>query len=198
MRSHARVVVIGGGVVGTAILYHLAMVGVTDSVLLEKDEQRKKRKDSRDRAEQIQADKRADKKIVHQAQPLKEFPDIEMRRYRLDIGYQHNAKPGHIVGAIANEADIDSCYIGNIDIYDDFTLIDLPDGMPGEIFRILKKARVSGRPMNIRAYKDGTQKEKEHRPKKTKAKTKGKAKHGHRKGKRAAVAKRKQKSRIKD
>ncbi len=38
MKSHARVVVIGGGAVGTAILYHLALAGVTDTLLVEKDE----------------------------------------------------------------------------------------------------------------------------------------------------------------
>ncbi|MGI9499796.1 MAG: FAD-dependent oxidoreductase, partial [Geminicoccaceae bacterium] len=38
MRTHARVVVIGGGAVGTSILYHLALKGVTDTLLLERDE----------------------------------------------------------------------------------------------------------------------------------------------------------------
>ncbi len=38
MKSHAQVVVIGGGAVGAAILYHLAKAGITDTVLLEKNE----------------------------------------------------------------------------------------------------------------------------------------------------------------
>jgi dimethylglycine dehydrogenase len=38
MKSHAQVVVIGGGVVGTSVLYHLARSGWTDIVLLERDE----------------------------------------------------------------------------------------------------------------------------------------------------------------
>lgn len=38
MKSHARVVIIGGGAVGSAILYHLAKAGVTDTLLLERDE----------------------------------------------------------------------------------------------------------------------------------------------------------------
>ncbi len=38
MQSHAQVVIIGGGAVGAAILYHLAKAGVTDTVLLEKNE----------------------------------------------------------------------------------------------------------------------------------------------------------------
>lgn len=38
MRSHAQAVVIGGGVIGCSILYHLAKLGWTDVVLLERDE----------------------------------------------------------------------------------------------------------------------------------------------------------------
>ena len=38
MQSHARVVVVGGGVVGCSILYHLTEAGWTDAVLLERDE----------------------------------------------------------------------------------------------------------------------------------------------------------------
>jgi dimethylglycine dehydrogenase len=38
MRSHARVVVIGGGVVGCSVLYHLAKHGWTDIVLVERSE----------------------------------------------------------------------------------------------------------------------------------------------------------------
>ncbi len=38
MRSHARVIVIGGGNMGVGVLYHLAKEGWTDCVLIEKDE----------------------------------------------------------------------------------------------------------------------------------------------------------------
>ena len=38
MKSHARVVVIGGGVVGCSVLYHLTKFGWTDVVLLERSE----------------------------------------------------------------------------------------------------------------------------------------------------------------
>ena len=108
---------------------------------------------------------------------------------QLDVGHQHDAQPGHIVGAIANEAEIDSCYIGNIDIHEDFTLIDLPDGMPGEIFKILKKARVSGRPLNIKAVSQQVQDE--NKPRK---RGPAKPKQRKRKAKRPAVARRKQQS----
>ncbi|HEC04881.1 MAG TPA: ATP-dependent helicase, partial [Thiothrix sp.] len=68
---------------------------------------------------------------------------------RLEVGRQHNVKPGNIVGAIANEAEIDSQYIGRVVINEDHSTVDLPEGMPKEVFRILKKSWVSGQQLRI-------------------------------------------------
>lgn len=76
-------------------------------------------------------------------------PEEGMQRYRMDVGYDQGVKPGNIVGAIANEADLDSKYIGQIEIQDSQSFVDLPEGMPPEVLRILKKARVAGKPMNL-------------------------------------------------
>ncbi|GLR72587.1 DEAD/DEAH box helicase [Agaribacter marinus] len=81
-------------------------------------------------------------------------PEQGLQRYRLDVGYVHGVKPGNIVGAIANEAGIDSQYIGAIDIHESYSLVDLPDGMPPETQEVLQKARVSGQRLNIRAWSD--------------------------------------------
>ena len=85
-------------------------------------------------------------------QPLKDFPDIKMVRYRVAVGYRDGVKAGQIVGAIANEGEIDSQYIGCIDIFDTFATVDLPEGMPKETMEILKKSRVCGRALEIRHY----------------------------------------------
>ncbi len=69
--------------------------------------------------------------------------------YRLEVGEEHGVKKGDIVGAIANEADIESKYMGHIAIYGTFSTIDLPEGMPKEIFQLLKKVRVRGQQLNI-------------------------------------------------
>ena len=130
---------------------------------------------------------RPDKELVPFAKPLRDFPDVKMQRFRLDVGYEHDVKPGNVVGAIANEAEIDSCYIGNIDIYESFTLVDLPGDMPNEVLSILKKTRVAGRAINIKAFSDGSNS-------KPSSSRKAKPKHTKRKGKRAAVAKRKEES----
>ena len=77
--------------------------------------------------------------------------DVEAgtERYRIEVGHEHGVKPGNIVGAIANEAGLDGEHIGQIEIEADFSLVDLPVGMPKDIFMDLKKVRVCGRPMNI-------------------------------------------------
>jgi len=76
-------------------------------------------------------------------------PDANMARYRIEVGHDHEVKPGNIVGAIANEAGLDSKNIGQIDIHDNYTFVDLPDGMPKEVFNDLKKVWVSGQQLKI-------------------------------------------------
>jgi ATP-dependent RNA helicase DeaD len=75
--------------------------------------------------------------------------DAALETYRIEVGQQHQVRPGQIVGAVANEAGLDGSDIGRIDILPDHTLIDLPKDMPQEIFRHLQKVRVAGRPLRI-------------------------------------------------
>ena len=82
-----------------------------------------------------------------------------MDRYRIEVGHNHEVKPGNIVGAIANEADIESKYIGRISIYDDHSTIDLPENMPKEVLNTLKKVWVSGQQLKISIDGDGKKSE---------------------------------------
>jgi len=86
--------------------------------------------------------------------PRREFDapraaEAGMETFRIEVGHVHGVKPGNIVGAIANEAELESRYIGRIDIRDDHSLIDLPEGMPREIMEHLKKVRVAGQQLRI-------------------------------------------------
>ncbi len=72
-----------------------------------------------------------------------------MVRYRLAVGHAHGVKPGNIVGAIANEAGVDSRNIGRVDIREDHSLVDLPAGMPRAILVHLQKVWVVGQPLRI-------------------------------------------------
>jgi ATP-dependent RNA helicase DeaD len=107
-------------------------------------------------------ERRPEKKISKDALPLKDFPDLEMERFRVEVGYNHGVKPGNIVGAIANEADIESRYIGHIEIFDDFTLVDLPGGMPKETLSDLQSAWVCQRRLQIRRLRDALREDAAH------------------------------------
>ena len=72
-----------------------------------------------------------------------------MERFRINVGRDHGVKPGNIVGAIANEAEINSRYIGQIELYGDYSTVDLPVGMPKETLQLLKRTRVCNRPLEL-------------------------------------------------
>lgn len=97
---------------------------------------------------------RSGKDFSREAEVLSEHPDIEMQRYVMMVGFQAGIKPGNVVGAIANEIDIESKYIGHIKIYDDFSTVDLPGKLPKDSMAHLKKVRICGKPMNITKAKD--------------------------------------------
>ena len=75
--------------------------------------------------------------------------EVPMLTYRLEVGKNDSVEPSNIVGAIANEADISSQYIGQIILHDEYSTVDLPDGMPDDVFKTLKKARVRSKALNI-------------------------------------------------
>lgn len=86
----------------------------------------------------------------HKIKPeFSDRPAEGMVRYRLEVGETHGVKAGNIVGAIANEAGLEGQYINQLQIHADYSTVDLPEGMPKEIFRTLKKTWVSGRRLNI-------------------------------------------------
>jgi len=76
-------------------------------------------------------------------------PEKGMQRFRIEVGHIHKVMPGNIVGAIANEANIDAQNIGRINIFDDHSTIDLPADMPEDIYAGLKKVWVAGQTLNI-------------------------------------------------
>ncbi len=84
----------------------------------------------------------------------KPAPDIEMLTYRIDVGHSDGVTPRHIVGAIANEAGIESQYIGHIKIQNDHSTVQLPSGMPKQIFKTLKNTWVCQKKLNLSLLTD--------------------------------------------
>ena len=96
--------------------------------------------------------------------PPRAAPEPGMETFRVEVGHAHGVKPGNIVGAIANEAGLESRYIGRIDIHDDHSILDLPEGMPPEILAHLRKSWVVGQQLRISRW-DGSHAPSEHAPK---------------------------------
>lgn len=76
--------------------------------------------------------------------------DVELEVYRIDVGRSHGVQVKNIVGAIANEADINSRFIGDIKLSDDYSTIELPKGMPAETLKHLENVYVCKRQLNIK------------------------------------------------
>lgn len=100
----------------------------------------------------------ADRRPVREGmrQPRPHVTENGKRTYRIEVGHEHGVKPGNIVGAIANEGGVEAKFIGRVSIRDDYSLIDLPEGMPAETFNHLKKVWVAQQQLKIREW-DGTE-----------------------------------------
>ncbi|MCL2100945.1 MAG: DEAD/DEAH box helicase [Fibromonadales bacterium] len=81
-------------------------------------------------------------------------PESGMERYYLGVGRIDNVTPRDIVGAIANEADLESKYIGHIKLFDKFSTVDLPESMPEDVLKILSRMTIKNRPSKIRLMTD--------------------------------------------
>ena len=102
----------------------------------------KRRRDRGDRRENPRsAERRGERKGYGNPQPM----DL----YRIEVGRTDGVEVRHIVGAIANEGDINSRYIGHIKLYDDYSTVELPQGMPKELLQQFGKTRVLNKQMQM-------------------------------------------------
>jgi ATP-dependent RNA helicase DeaD len=72
-----------------------------------------------------------------------------MVRYRIEVGRNQGATPKDIVGCIANEADIQSRYIGHIALFDEYSTVELPDSLPKDALMLLKEVEIKQCPLLI-------------------------------------------------
>ena len=106
------------------------------------DKRRRDRHDRGDRRENPRsAERRGERKGYGTPQPM----DL----YRIEVGRADGVEVRHIVGAIANEGDINSRYIGHIKLYDDYSTVELPQGMPKELLQQFGKTRVLNKQMQM-------------------------------------------------
>ena len=90
-------------------------------------------------------DPRGRRRVDRESRP----PEDNMMRYRVEVGYRDRVKPGNLVGAIANESGLQGRMIGRIQIFDSHSLVDLPKGMPEDVYNALRKLKVMNRELQI-------------------------------------------------
>lgn len=108
---------------------------------------------------------RADSRDGGERPARRERRDVgEMELYRIEVGRDDGVEVRHIVGAIANEGDISSRYIGNIKLFASHSTIELPKGMPGEMLSHFTRTRILNKPLNMQLLGDAQPHERRERP----------------------------------
>ncbi|MEL0641092.1 DEAD/DEAH box helicase [Pseudoalteromonas aliena] len=77
-----------------------------------------------------------------------------MDTYRIEVGREHGVQVKNIVGAIANEADISSKFIGDIRLHDSHSTVQLPQNMPKDVLDHFQKVFICKRPMGMTITQD--------------------------------------------
>ena len=125
----------------------------------ERDERFERRGDRNDRNDRGPRTERA-----CEDRPRRERRDVgDMELYRIEVGRDDGVEVRHIVGAIANEGDISSRYIGNIKLFGSHSTIELPKGMPGEVLQHFTRTRILNKPMNMQLLGDAQPRERSER-----------------------------------
>ena len=128
------------------------------SLIVPPDAPMRPRREFRDRDDRF--DRRGDRndrgpRGDREDRPKRERRDVgDMELYRIEVGRDDGVEVRHIVGAIANEGDISSRYIGNIKLFASHSTIELPKGMPGEVLQHFTRPRILNKPMNMQLLGD--------------------------------------------
>lgn len=85
-------------------------------------------------------------------------PELKMVRYRVELGRKHQITEDGLKKLFIEESGVEKRLIGKVEIFHDHTLIQLPDGMPGEIYQHLKSVVLNRHPLRIKRL-DGSPRE---------------------------------------
>lgn len=96
--------------------------------------------------------------------PRRAAPEIKMVRYRIEVGRKHHATEDAIKTLLIAETGVESRFLRHIDLRHDHTLMQLPEGMPGEIYQHLQTVLFNQQPLRIKRL-DGKLREHPAKPK---------------------------------
>jgi ATP-dependent RNA helicase DeaD len=134
------------------------------------DRDKRGRRDRKERGDRVDRGDRRERRDKKDRKKKSDPITQGMERFHISVGKAHGVKPASIVQAISDVAGLSDKDIGRIELHDQFSFIELPFGMPKEVFNDLKKTKVSGEKLAISIVKDTSSK-----PKFSKGKPKGKS-----------------------
>ena len=82
--------------------------------------------------------------------PRPRADNVATTRIFIGVGRNDNVRPADLVGAIANEAHIDSRELGAIDIADRFSLVEVPEAIAEHVIKALKRTTIRGKKAGAR------------------------------------------------
>jgi len=95
----------------------------------------------------------AEQKATPQLPAKNAATGIKMVRYRLDVGSKHRITLDQLKKVLIEESGVDKNNINNVNIQNLYTLIELPDEMPPDIFQHLKSVEINQHKLDIRRVK---------------------------------------------
>ena len=75
-----------------------------------------------------------------------------MAKVYIGAGREAGIRPGDLVGAIANEAGLNSNVIGVVEVMDRFSLVEVPEVLAREIIETLSRTRIKGQKVAVRLF----------------------------------------------
>ena len=114
--------------------------------------------------QQLEAPTSKDKNVDGQLPTKNKSFTIKMVRYRLNVGSDHSITTEQLKKALIEESGVDKNNINNINIQRTYTLIELPDEMPPDIFQHLKSVEINQQKLDIKRVKTRNNKKRGNNP----------------------------------
>jgi ATP-dependent RNA helicase DeaD len=116
--------------------------------------ERNPRNDRNDRGDRGRRNERSGERAERKPRERNSRDAGPMDTYRIEVGREHGVQVKNIVGAIANEADISSKFIGDIRLHDSHSTVQLPQNMPKDVLDHFQKVFICKRPMGMTLTQD--------------------------------------------
>ncbi len=82
-------------------------------------------------------------------------PEAGMTRVFLNVGKRDHINPGNILGAIAGEANISGSAVGNIDMYENYSFVDIPEALVFKVIKNMNGKSIKGRQVSLEISRKG-------------------------------------------